>query len=90
MIYVLIDKAGDVVDKIDSVTAGGAEHYFMKRKKIEDKDKFYSLWKIKTKKEYDLNMEAFARKASSEQIEWWKEEETYLDVDAPITQSNDE
>ena len=79
MIYVLIDKAGDVVDKIDSVTAGGAEHYFMKRKKIEDKGKFYSLWKIKTKKEYDLNMEAFARKASSEQIEWWKEEQTNPD-----------
>ena len=90
MIYVLIDKAGDVVDKIDSITAGGAEHYFMKRKKIEDKDKFYSLWKIKTKKEYDLNMEAFQRKPSSEQIEWWKEEETYLDVDAPITQSKNE
>ena len=48
MIYVLIDKTGEVVDKIDSVTPGGAEHYFMKRKKIEDKDKFYSLWKIKT------------------------------------------
>ena len=77
MIYVLIDKTGEVIDKIDSVTPGGAEHYFMKRKKIEDKDKFYSLWKIKTKKEYDLNMEAFQRKPSSEQIEWWKEEEIY-------------
>ena len=32
MIYVLIDKTGEVVDKIDSVTPGGAEHYFMKRK----------------------------------------------------------
>ena len=90
MIYVLIDKTGEVIDKIDSVTPGGAEHYFMKRKKIEDKDKFYSLWKIKTKKEYDLNMEAFQRKPSSEQIEWWQEEETYLDVDAPITQSKNE
>ena len=35
MIYVLIDKTGEVVDKIDSITPGGAEHYFMKRKKIK-------------------------------------------------------
>ena len=40
-----------------------------------------------TKKEYDLNQEAFQRKPSSEQIEWWKEEETYLDIDSPITKS---
>ena len=33
------------------------------------------------KKEYDLNMEAFARKSSSEQIEWWKEEYTNPDID---------
>ena len=54
---------------------------------MKDKDKFYGLWKILTKKEYDLNMEAFQRKPSSEQIEWWKEEETYLDIDSPITKS---
>jgi len=51
----------------------------MGRKQIKDKDKFYSLWQIKTKKEHNLNVEAFARKASSEQIEWWKEEATNPD-----------
>ena len=49
-----------------------------------DKKKFHSLWKVLPKKEYDLNQYAFARKPSSE---WWKEEETYLDIDAPITKS---
>ena len=87
MLYVLINSAGDVEDKIDSVTPGGAEHYFMKRKQMKDEKSFYKVWKIKTKKEYDLNQEAFQRKPSSEQIEWWKEEETYLDIDAPITKS---
>ena len=80
MKYVLIDSTNEVVDTIDSVTHGGAEHYFMKRKKMEDKEKFYSVWKIKTKKEYELNSEAYMRKASSE---WWNYEEKYLDMDKP-------
>jgi len=80
--YYLVDRFTDnIIDKIDSVTPGGAEHYFMGRKKMEDKDAFYKLWKILPKKEYDLNMEAFARKSSSEQIEWWKEEYTNPDID---------
>ena len=52
----------------------------MKRKVFEDKDKFYQVWKIETKKEYDLRKEAALRKPSSE---WGKEEETYLDLDKP-------
>ena len=79
-IYVLIDSNNDIVDKIDSITPGGAEHYFMGRKKMNDTDAFYKVWKIKTKKEYDLNKYAFERKASSE---WWEGEETYLDIDKP-------
>jgi hypothetical protein len=80
MKYVLIDKNHDVVDKIDSITEGGAEHYFMKRKQMDDTDAFYSLWKIKTEKEYKLNQEAYMRKASSE---WWNYEEKYIDIDKP-------
>ena len=55
MKYVLIDKNYEIIDKIDSVTSGGAEHYFMGRKQMKDKDAFYKLWKILPKKEYDLN-----------------------------------
>ncbi len=84
MIYVLVDKTNEIVDKIDSITSGGAEHYFMERKKMYDKKKFYSLWKVLPKKEYDLNQYAFSRKASSE---WWQSEEEYLDIDSSITKS---
>jgi len=84
MIYVLVDKTNEIVDKIDSITPGGAEHYFMERKKMYDKKKFYSLWKVLPKKEYDLNQYAFSRKASSE---WWQSEEEYLDIDSSITKS---
>jgi hypothetical protein len=80
MKYVLLNSDNEVIDTIDSVTPGGAEHYFMKRKKIEDKESFYKIWKIKTKKEHDLNSEAFMRKASSE---WWNYEEKYIDIDKP-------
>ena len=81
MEFVLINSTGEVEDKIDAITLGGAEYYFMERKKMYDKKKFYSVWSIKTKKEYDLNEMAFRRKPSSESIEWWKEEDSYLDMD---------
>ena len=83
MIYVLVGKDYDVVDKIDSVTPGGAKHYFMKRKRIDDEKKFDKLWKVIPKKEYDLNQEAFQRKPSSHPgvIEWWKEEPTNPDIE---------
>ena len=86
-LYVLLNSFDEVVDEIDSITPGGAEYYFMKRKQMSDTESFYKVWKIKTKKEYELNEYAFSRKASSE---WWKEEETYLDIDAPITKSGNE
>ena len=80
MKYVLINSNDEVVDEIDAITPGGAEYYFMERKRMYDKKKFYEVWKVKTKKEYDLNEEAFKRKPSSESIEWWKDED-YLDID---------
>ena len=53
MKYVLIDGNDDIVDTIDSITPGGAEDYFIKRKQMKDKESFYKEWKIKTKKEYE-------------------------------------
>ena len=79
-LYVLLNSFDEVVDEIDSITPGGAEYYFMKRKQMSDTESFYKVWKIKTKKEHKLNQEAFKRKPSSE---WWNEEEDYLDIDKP-------
>jgi hypothetical protein len=83
MIYVLVGKDYEIVDKIDSVTPGGAKHYFMKRKRMTDEKAFDKLWKVVAKKEYDLNKEAFERKPSSHPgvIEWWKEEPTNPDIE---------
>ena len=52
MIYVLVDSTNEIVDRVDSVTLGGAKHYFMKRKKVSTggEEWFDSIWKIKTKK----------------------------------------
>jgi len=81
MKYVLLDSNNDIVDSVDAnITIHGAEYYFMKRKQMEDVEKFNKVWKIKTKKEHDLNQEAFTRKPSSEH--WWKED-NYLDIDKP-------
>ena len=81
MKYLLLDSNNDIVDSIDSITFSGAQDYFMKRKQMGDSSKFYKVWTVKTKKEHDLNEEAFRRKPSSERIEWWKEEDNYLDMD---------
>mgnify|MGYP001368070569 FL=1 len=90
MLYVMIDKNYEIVNTIDADSLNQAEEYFVSRKQFVDRDTFDSLYKVLSKKEYNLNQDAFERKPSSEQIQWWKDEETYLDVDAPITQSNHE
>ena len=82
MKYVLIEnRSNEIIDTIDSNTSDKAEKYFLERKQMYNKIKFYSIWTIKSKKEYDLNEEAFKRKPSSESIEWWREEGEYLDID---------
>ena len=83
MLYVMVDKDYDIINTIESDSINNAEEYFISRKQFVDKDTFYSLYKVLSKKEYDLNMEGFRRKPSSEQIQWWQEEENYLDIDKP-------
>ena len=91
--YYLVEKRTDnIVDKIDSVTSGGAEHYFIGRKKMKDNEKaFHELWKVVKKKDYDREIKnnLYNRQMGNRKYEWWKDEESYLDVDAPITQSNE-
>ena len=82
MKYVLIDNYDNICGTIDSVTPGGAEHYFMRRKKMEKED-FDKIWTVVSYSYYKEQTEVFTRKPSSQQIEWWKEEEGYLDLDKP-------
>ena len=83
MVYVLVNKNYDIVNTIESDSINQAEDYFISRKQFVDKDTFDGLYKVLSKKEYDLNMEGFRRKPSSEQIQWWQEEENNLDIDKP-------
>ncbi len=88
MKYYLVNKLDEIVDKVDMSDVGvnGAKTYFVGRKKI-DEESFDKLWKVMTQKEYDTQYKASLQ---NKQYEWWKDEETYLDADAPITQSNHE
>ena len=45
MYYLVDNYTDDIIDKIDSVTPGGAEHYFIGRKKMVDmKQEFHKIW----------------------------------------------
>jgi|TARA_R110000824_G_scaffold376979_2_gene568156 hypothetical protein len=77
----MIDKNYEIVNTIDADSLNHAEEYFVSRKQFVDKDTFDSLYKVLSKQEFNLNQEAFRRKPSSESIEWWKEEDSYLDMD---------
>ena len=90
MKYVLVNSANEIEDTIDSVTPGGAEHYFIGRKKmVEMKEEFHKIWRIMDKKDYETQFmnNLQNRQLGKRKYEWWKDEESYLDVDAPITQS---
>tara|TARA_B100001113_G_C20653116_1_gene424414 strand:- start:192 stop:476 length:285 start_codon:yes stop_codon:yes gene_type:complete len=89
MKWVLVNKFDEIVDTCEiasGVGVSGATTYFRKIKQMETVD-FDKLWKVMSKNEYDR---IFKSNLQNRQIEWWKEEESYLDVDAPLTQSGEE
>ena len=79
MKYVLVDKYDNIVTTIElgsNVGLSGAKTYFKGVKKMpEDKD-FDKLWKVMTEEQYDTR---FKSTLQNRQIEWWKEEDSYLD-----------
>ena len=81
MKYVLVDKYDNIITTVDlgsNVGLSGAKTYFKGMKKMpEDKD-FDKLWKVMTEEQYDTR---FKSTLQNRQIEWWKEEESYLDID---------
>ena len=86
-----------LVDKFDNITTTAELHssygkvsakaYFLGLKQLPEKE-FDKLWKVVSQKEYDFVLSAASR--DGKQYEWWKEEESYLDADAPITESKDD
>lgn len=94
MKFYLVDKLDNIntTVQLDSgVGLSGARTYFLGVKHIEEVE-FDKLWKVMTKEEYDTQFKLGLKDRQMDKMkyEWWKEEETYLDIEAPITQSEDE
>ena len=80
MKFVLVNKYDEIVSRVDlgEVGVNGAKTYFKGLKRMsEDKD-FDKLWKVMTEEQYDNK---FKGSLQNKQYEWWKEEESYLDID---------
>ena len=79
MKYVLVDNYDNIITKVDlgsNVGLSGAKTYFKGVKQMpEDKD-FDKLWKVMTEDQYNTR---FKSTLQNRQIEWWKEEDSYLD-----------
>lgn len=81
MKFVLVNKYDEIISRVDlgDVGLNGAKTYFKGMKKIpEDKD-FDKLWKVMTEQEYDNQFKATLQ--NQRKYEWWKEEESYLDIE---------
>ena len=81
MKWVLVNKADEIVSKCEiasGVGISGAKTYFMGIKQMEEKE-FDKLWKVMTESNYERQRDLSNRQ--NKQYEWWKEEESYLDID---------
>tara|TARA_B100001113_G_scaffold332333_1_gene309299 strand:+ start:60 stop:341 length:282 start_codon:yes stop_codon:yes gene_type:complete len=93
MKWYLVNKYDEIIDKVDMSDVGvnGARTYFIGRKQI-DTESFDKLWRVMSESEYETHFKNNLQNRQMDKMkyEWWKDEETYLDVDAPITHSKDE
>ena len=79
MKYVLVNKLDEIVDTVEltgNVGKTGATTYFQGVKKMPEQKDFHELWKVMSEQEYEL---MFKSALQNRQIEWWKEEDDYLD-----------
>ncbi len=80
MKYVLVDKGDNIIENVDlesEVGVSGARTYFLKSKGI-DKKEFDNMWKVMSQNQYNIQ---FKSTLQNRQIEWWKDDESYLDID---------
>ena len=80
MRWVLVNNMDEIVDTCEiasGVGISGAKTYFMGIKRLKGK-KFDKLWRVMSKEKYDMQ---FKVSLQNRQIEWWKDDESYLDID---------
>ena len=65
--------------------------FVWRKRKQMDVESFDKLWKVMSKTEYDrvFKNNLYDRQMGKMKYEWWKDEETYLDIEAPITKSGE-
>ena len=86
------DNIEDTVELGSDIGVSGARTFFIGRKLMKDKeDAFDNIWRVMTSKTYEMNFKNSLQNRQMDKMkyEWWKEEETYLDIDAPITESKE-
>ena len=81
MKFVLVNKYDEIVSRVDlnDVGVNGAKTYFKGVKKMPEDKNFDKLWKVMTEQEYDNQFKATLQ--NQRKYEWWKDEESYLDVE---------
>ena len=80
MKWVLVNNMDEIVDTCEiasEVGVLGAKTYFMGIKRLKGKE-FDSLWRVMSQEKYDLQFKASLQ---NRQIEWWKDDQSYLDID---------
>ena len=85
MKYVLVDRFDNINTSVElgsNVGISGARTYFIGTKKL-DKNSFDELWRVMTEEQYDTNFKnnLQGRQLGKRKYEWWKDEESYLDID---------
>ena len=74
-----IPRGSLAVDLGSNVGLSGAKTYFKGMKKMPEDTDFDKLWKVMTEEQYDNQFKATLQ--NQRKYEWWKEEESYLDID---------
>tara|TARA_Y100000992_G_C21073197_1_gene399693 strand:- start:20 stop:265 length:246 start_codon:yes stop_codon:yes gene_type:complete len=80
MKYVLVDRGDNIIDKADIKKEDGlsAKKFFVKRKQIDEKE-FDNMWRVLTEEQYNTQKDLSNRE--NKQYEWWKDDQSYLDID---------
>lgn len=81
MKYVLVDNYDNIITKVDlgsNVGLSGAKTYFKGVKQMPKDEDFDRLWRVMSEQQYDNQ---FKSTLQNRQIEWWKEEDDYLDIE---------
>ena len=94
MKWVLVNKYDEIIDTVEiasNVGVSGAKTYFRKRKHL-DNPSFDKLWRVMSYEHYEITFKNSLqnRQLDNRKYEWWKDEETYLDVDAPPSKSGED